>query len=104
MSKRQLCTINNCPETSIPGMQPGCGKCQYHWNVGAYGVDWADRQREAERKAAQDATVAAHEAADLMTECQNCSARLPESMLNPIKDLRQRVAQGEPIPSGECPD
>ena len=38
---RQLCTI--CKEPSIPGLVKGRGKCQYHWNVGAFGQAWADR-------------------------------------------------------------
>lgn len=37
-------------------------------------------------------------------ECQNCGIRLDEDELNPVKDISERVAPGEPIPAGECPD
>jgi hypothetical protein len=36
--------------------------------------------------------------------CQNCDWKGPESELKPIKDIGQRVAPGEPMPSGECPE
>jgi hypothetical protein len=39
-----------------------------------------------------------------MHECQNCQTMWDKSVLNPIKDIGQRVAPGEPMPSGECPD
>lgn len=39
MSNNQ-CTI--CGKPGIPGLIRGAGKCQYHWNVGAYGQEWAD--------------------------------------------------------------
>ena len=35
--------------------------------------------------------------------CQNCDWTGPEEALDPIKDIHQRVAPGEPMPSGECP-
>jgi hypothetical protein len=35
------CTI--CLKPGIPGLRKGAGKCQYHWNVGAYGQLWADQ-------------------------------------------------------------
>lgn len=34
-------------------------------------------------------------------ECQNCGERWHEEDLNPVKE---RVAPGEPMPAGECPD
>lgn len=37
------CTI--CGVHGIPGLLPGAGKCQYHWNVGAFGQEWADKIR-----------------------------------------------------------
>jgi len=39
--KTKACTI--CGKPSIPGLLPLSGKCQYHWDVGAYGKAWADR-------------------------------------------------------------
>ena len=36
--------------------------------------------------------------------CENCSMRWAEHELLPIEDIFQRVAPGEPMPSGECPD
>lgn len=36
----QKCTV--CDNPSIPGLHKGHGKCQYHWNVGAFGKVWAD--------------------------------------------------------------
>lgn len=35
-----------CGKPGIPGLIQGAGKCQYHWNVGAYGQAWADRVEE----------------------------------------------------------
>ena len=38
------------------------------------------------------------------SQCQNCDTVWPDAVLiNPIPDLSQRVAPGEPMPSGECP-
>lgn len=36
----QSCT--KCPKSSIPGLILGAGKCQYHWNAGVWGEDWAN--------------------------------------------------------------
>ena len=41
MSRRQPC--NECGKPSIPGLIPGNGKCQYHWNKRVWGKEWADR-------------------------------------------------------------
>lgn len=35
--------------------------------------------------------------------CQNCDWRGPDEELREVKDLHERVAPGEPMPSGECP-
>jgi hypothetical protein len=36
--------------------------------------------------------------------CQNCEGRFPsQDALDPIHDLFERVAAGEPMPSGQCP-
>jgi hypothetical protein len=40
-----------CKEPGIPGLFKGQGKCQYHWNVSAYGREWADKCREAQKGA-----------------------------------------------------
>lgn len=44
MPKRQSCTV--CGKPSIPGLKKGKGKCQYHWDVGAFGQEWADKVRK----------------------------------------------------------
>ena len=36
--------------------------------------------------------------------CQNCGRKWHDELLEDIKDLTKRVAPGEPMPSGECPD
>jgi len=36
--------------------------------------------------------------------CQNCQATHDEELLNEVKDIHERVAPGEPMPAGECPD
>lgn len=46
---------------------------------------------------AEEANVAVH-------ECGNCGEFHERDKLNPIKDIEQRVAPDEPMPSGECPD
>jgi hypothetical protein len=37
-------------------------------------------------------------------ECQNCGARWSEDQLNILEDTHERVAPGEPMPAGECPE
>lgn len=37
-------------------------------------------------------------------ECQNCGKVWKEEELLEIKHLSMRVAPGEPMPSGECPE
>jgi hypothetical protein len=39
-----------------------------------------------------------------LSECQDCGGVFPQSKLKPVKDLHARVAPGEPMPSGECPE
>lgn len=39
------------------------------------------------------------------TRCQNCGAvRDAEELVRPIPDVEERVAPGETMPYGECPD
>ena len=38
------------------------------------------------------------------SECQNCGKKWPDTELEPEKDIHQRVAPGEPMPNGQCPD
>jgi hypothetical protein len=35
--------------------------------------------------------------------CQDCTWVGPDRLLREIRDLHERVAPGEPMPSGECP-
>ena len=37
-------------------------------------------------------------------ECQNCGSGWDEDELYPLKHIHERVAPGEPMPSGECPE
>src|SRR5512142_2728652 len=37
-------------------------------------------------------------------ECWDCGSIWPTQGLAPIRDLSERVEEGEPIPSGECPE
>ena len=37
-------------------------------------------------------------------ECQNCGDLWTEKELNEVQDVLQRVAPGEKMPYGECPD
>jgi hypothetical protein len=46
MRTMQKCTL--CDKPSIPGLKPGQGKCQYHWNTGVWGKEWADEVRKSE--------------------------------------------------------
>lgn len=36
--------------------------------------------------------------------CQNCGTMTLEKDLRPIRDLEQRIAPGEIVPAGECPE
>lgn len=40
---KQMCSIPGCDKRSIPGLIRGHGKCQYHWNAGVWGKEWADK-------------------------------------------------------------
>jgi hypothetical protein len=40
---------------------------------------------------------------DTKSRCQDCGECFVNDELNEIKDIFQRVAPGEPMPSGECP-
>jgi hypothetical protein len=57
----------------------------------------ADRDRLAAEAAA------AHASADL-SRCENCEKIWPDSELSAIEHVHERVATGEPMPSGQCPD
>jgi hypothetical protein len=37
-------------------------------------------------------------------ECQDCGKKWDEAQLREVKHLLERVAPGEPMPSGECPE
>jgi len=37
-------------------------------------------------------------------ECQDCGQHWTEENLEPIRDVFQRVAPGEIMPAGECPE
>ncbi len=39
----QKCSVAGCGQLSIPGLVRGHGKCQYHWNAGVWGKEWADK-------------------------------------------------------------
>jgi hypothetical protein len=39
-----------------------------------------------------------------LTACQNCGTVRPEGELNPFEFHPERVAPGEPLPVGDCPD
>jgi hypothetical protein len=42
---------------------------------------------------------------DSLHQCQNCGTLyLFSELTNPVPDLQERVAPGEPMPSGECPE
>jgi hypothetical protein len=38
------------------------------------------------------------------SQCQNCEWTGQDADLAPIYDIFERVAPGEPMPSGECPE
>lgn len=40
----------------------------------------------------------------IVHKCQSCGTKWDKDALKEIKDIFQRVAPGEPMPSGECPD
>jgi hypothetical protein len=44
--KKKPCTIPGCKEPSIPGLSKNQGKCQYHYNVGQFGKEWADKCKD----------------------------------------------------------
>lgn len=41
---------------------------------------------------------------NLKALCDNCESRFTANKLLPIKDVFARVAPGEPMPLGECPN
>lgn len=47
---KQPKTCRNCPRPSLPGLsQP---VCSYHWNLGNWGKEWADRAEAEKRQTA----------------------------------------------------
>lgn len=42
-------------------------------------------------------------ASEPFSACQDCTWVGPDRLLHEIRDLHERVAPGEPMPSGECP-
>jgi hypothetical protein len=40
----QKCT--ECNKDSIPGLIKGKGKCEYHWTLGVWGKEWANKTLE----------------------------------------------------------
>lgn len=48
MTTNNPCTI--CGQPGVPGLIAGQGKCQYHWNVGAFGKLWADHCEDRKRE------------------------------------------------------
>jgi hypothetical protein len=45
------------------------------------------------------------ELTETLHQCQDCQRHFNEdALINPVPDIEQRVAPGEPMPSGECPD
>lgn len=68
-----------------------------------YVVD-ADASTEAEfDKLKMSIGVTDWDANEVLSECQSCEGVFPQSRLQPIKHIGQRVEAGEPMPSGECP-
>lgn len=41
--------------------------------------------------------------ADPLCRCDNCDVQFPESELDPIQDLEQRLEPGGVVPAGQCP-
>jgi hypothetical protein len=39
---KQACAVPGCPHRSLKSMQPGRGRCQYHYNMFQWGAVWAD--------------------------------------------------------------
>jgi hypothetical protein len=64
MAAKQMCNEWQCGKPSIPGLIQGAGKCQYHYNVGQFGKEWADKV-EADKAAEQAKFLPEHVAAAL---------------------------------------
>jgi len=43
--KKTAKTCKHCDEKSLPGLKITPGLCQYHWNAGIWGKEWADKCR-----------------------------------------------------------
>jgi len=43
--KKTAKTCKHCDEKSLPGLKITPGLCQYHWNAGNWGKEWADKCR-----------------------------------------------------------
>jgi len=44
MRTKNFCTV--CGAPGIPGLKKGNGKCQFHWNAGNWGADWAEKIKQ----------------------------------------------------------
>lgn len=76
--------------------QPG----MFYFSRNGEGSDLSYGTKEAAIEAASDNAKAIFS----LSECQNCGKIHTEENLADIKDYHQRVAPGEPAPTGECPD
>lgn len=64
---RHIQSCTKCGKPSIPGLISGAGKCQFHWNEGFWGTEWAVKCED-DRKPARN----------LQTEISNLPATLEE--------------------------
>lgn len=81
----------------------GCGKYS-----DPDGLNWQEEGNEG----IPLCSVCAETAARQRSRCQNCGAIWPQASedgvgfqdVEPVRDVWERVAPGEPMPTGECPD
>ncbi len=96
-----------------------CQNCNFGFNVDKFETeDWRpaeeDDDEEEDRYCAEPlccqepepnrSYCVHHSHLEEKYKCQNCGEMWSEEKLKPISHLEQRVAAGEPMPAGECPD
>lgn len=85
---------------NVSGDQDQPGLWQWFDTINQEGCDTSLSSMQ---KALQEASTYARENGGL-TQCDNCSHVWREDQLKSVEKLSMRVAPGEAMPSGECPD
>jgi DNA-directed RNA polymerase subunit RPC12/RpoP len=97
-----------CPYCSAPMGEPEMGYDQDGASVAVWRCQKCGAEEHITRyppeEPSEDGDLDESAGEERVAVCQNCGQVWPEPALRPIRDVEQRVAPGEPMPAGECPE